>query len=127
MLFTFDALAALAIISAATAIIITASNTTPIAREHSILATAGRDYLLEKYVHGITITEAQALQLTRKTVSETIPQNADNAATATAYAYLNPCSCPTTTCDIKKDYNSTCLYTQDINSSIKRNAWVTPE
>ncbi|MEW5955178.1 MAG: hypothetical protein AB1626_01405 [Candidatus Micrarchaeota archaeon] len=126
MFFTYDALAALVVVSAAAAMVLAFSNYNPVARGYAGLDAVGRDYLTEKYQAGITITEADVLQLTGKNVSETLPADEPLVAHSVAFDYLDLCNCTDWNCSFFDGVNESCFFSQDINESIRKEAWVTP-
>jgi len=126
ILFTYDALIALALLSAGMASVLVFSNYDSTAGRYAGLEAIGRDYLTEKYQAKISVSEADALQLTGKNVSETQPSDKPLVAYSSAFDYLDLCNCTTSSCTLVKELNASCLSSQDINSSIKKEAWVTP-
>ncbi|NYZ75132.1 hypothetical protein H0O03_02615 [Candidatus Micrarchaeota archaeon] len=126
ILFTYDALIALALLSAGMALVLVFSNYDATAGRYTGLESIGRDYLTEKYENNIDIDEADVLQLSGRTVSETPPVGEPLVVYSSAFEYLDLCNCTTTACTLENGLNASCLQSQDINSSIKKEVWVTP-
>jgi len=122
--FTYDALSALVVVAAAASIVLAFSNYNAVARGYAGLDAVGRDYLTEKYLHGIPVTESNVQSLTGKSVSETIPVGKPVVVHSTAFKYLDLCNCSDWNCSLFYGVNTSCFSSQDINESIRKEAWV---
>jgi len=126
ILFTYDALTALALLSAGMAFLLVSTNYDPAPARYASMEAVARDYLTEKYQQEIDIKDTDVMQLTGRNVSETPPAGEPLVFYASAFDYLPLCNCTASSCTLLQGLNETCLLSQDINSSIKKEAWVTP-